>query len=224
MLVTGRSLAAIALWLVALFATAPMALAARHPVPVRLAGVADAAPGEIVTVAWPVLADENFDEMELVLSLDGGRTWPVRITGDLSARETCTSFRVPSLPADEAVVALRAGREGEWESEEILAESAPFLIRVPALAAGEDLRRIHGEWRTVEAANGQTPDGPLLPGLYGPPSVSPLGPTGMDADEQDEDVPPARQADVLVTQLSSGRPASTTPLLASGRPTQPMRE
>jgi hypothetical protein len=223
MLATGRSLAAIALWLVAL-ATAPTALAARRSASLRLVGVADAAPGQIMTVAWPALAGMDFDEMELVLSLDGGGTWPIRITADLSARETCTTFRVPSLPADEAVVALRAGRGGEHESEEILAESDPFLIRVPVLAAGENLRQIHGEWRTSEAANGQNADGPLLPGLFGPPSVSSLVTAGIDADDQDEEAPPAQQADILVPQLSSGRPASTTPLLASGRPTQPMRE
>jgi hypothetical protein len=222
-LFTGRSLAAIALSLVIL-TTAPTALAARRAAPLRLAGAADAAPGQIMTVAWPALADKDVDEMELVLSLDGGRTWPIRITGDLSPEATCTSFRVPSLPADEAVIALRAGREGERESEEILAESATFLIRVPALAVGENLRQIRGEWRTVEAANGQNADGPLLPGLIGPPSVSPLGTAGIDADDQDEEAPPAQQADVLVRQLSSGRPTSTTPLLASGRPPQPMRE
>lgn len=88
-------------------------------------------------------------EMELVLSLDGGVTYPLRLTGELDPRTRHVGWRVPALPTKKAVLALRAGDdEGD---EQIVLRSAVFTIQDDPSAPLEDIRFAHGEWRTREA-------------------------------------------------------------------------
>ena len=57
--------------------------AAAAPVPLLIAEAGPVLAGQVLTVTWAPPGEQEFDEMELVLSLDRGRTWPIRITGDL---------------------------------------------------------------------------------------------------------------------------------------------
>jgi hypothetical protein len=174
--------------------------------------------GQTMTVAWDALDGRRFDEMEVVLSLDGGRTWPVRISRDLSPSATGASFRVPFLRAEEAVVALRAGRKGVKESEEILAESVSFRIHEPAVGAGETLWRVRGEWRTAETMGGQTPDGPAVPGLSGPPSLSRKDGEGPDVEDDGDDTAvdgiPPQETELPLPHRSPARLLAPDPSMA----------
>ena len=111
---------------------------------------------ERLSVTWlldrPALAER--DEMELVLSLDGGATFPIRVTGELSTSLRTLEWRVPSLPTELAVLALRAGNDGDEDSETILAVSEPFAIAAEPLATPEPLYAVADEWRTGDALDG----------------------------------------------------------------------
>jgi hypothetical protein len=68
------------------------------------------------------------DEMELVLSLDGGRTFPIRLTSELPPCTTHFRWRVPNVSTERARLAVRQGREGRAEAEEIAILSPEFRI------------------------------------------------------------------------------------------------
>jgi hypothetical protein len=89
--------------------------------------------------------------MELVLSLDGGVTFPIRITKDLAPDTRSLVLTVPSLPARHARLALRAGDGGEPGEEEILFLSDEFSIGADAGQPLEPALFVRGEWRTREA-------------------------------------------------------------------------
>src|SRR5205823_3698741 len=111
-------------------------------------------PGEIARVSWTsgIPAVREFDETELVLSLDGGRSFPLRVTAEVSPAEDSVRWRVPKLPSEHAVIALRAGVGEMRESETIRAVSSEFTILAGADDPLEQLSRVDGEWRTREAA------------------------------------------------------------------------
>ena len=97
--------------------------------------------GSAVEVAWSALP-RDVDEVEILLSLDGGARRQLRLTEQLHAGSRSYSWRVPNLSAPRAVLVLRMGVGGrEIESP----PSAPFEIvgdrSVPAtrfaLLAGE---------------------------------------------------------------------------------------
>ncbi len=126
-------------------------------------------PGESIEVSWALDRHQAmaFDEMELVLSLDGGRTYPLRLTRDLSPESGRLSWRVPALPAGKARLALRGGSDGEPDLETIAAVSDVFEI---APRAGLDLEKLfqsRGEWRTRESA--APPSSPVADCLSGDP-------------------------------------------------------
>lgn len=68
--------------------------------------------GETATVTWRGLpVPESAEEWEAFLSLDGGHTFPIRLTPhlDLGVREF--RFRVPDLPTPDGRILLRFGDE-----------------------------------------------------------------------------------------------------------------
>ena len=68
--------------------------------------------GSFATIEWEGLAlPEHTVEWEAFLSLDGGRTWPLRVTPHLDISIRRFSFRVPDLPTREARIMLRFGDE-----------------------------------------------------------------------------------------------------------------
>lgn len=128
-------------------------------------------PGANLTATWTVGAGAiaGANELELVLSLDGGATFPVRLTGRIHPSDRLVSWRVPALPTEHARIALRAGRDEEGETESILLVSDAFSIAPAAGAAAEELFAVATELRTREALEGAPAQAP-------PTSFSPVGP------------------------------------------------
>lgn len=124
-----RPLPRTALCLPLLAALAAPAMAAP---PLRL--VSPAAGTELVAgsqavLAWEAVADLRAEEWEAFLSLDGGRTYPLRLTPHLDLSIRRFAFRVPDLPTSRARLLIRYGNEGEEEEE----AEAPWIF---AIAAG----------------------------------------------------------------------------------------
>ena len=128
-------------------------------------------PGATVPVAWdlPGWHGREFGEMELVLSLDGGLTFPVRVTRDLDPATRALSFRVPALPASHARLALRAGDGQEPDAEEILLVSDEFVIGADPASPLESTAFVRGEWRTREALESGAAAAPPDPRTFGAP-------------------------------------------------------
>jgi hypothetical protein len=87
--------------------------------------------GEIVELRWRGVPREA-EEMELLLSLDGGRSFAVRVTPDLDGDRGAFSWRVPPFPSVQARLAMRINLAGR---EVIAALSAPFRIAADRRAA-----------------------------------------------------------------------------------------
>jgi hypothetical protein len=113
--------------------------------------------GTSVTVAWSVAAAAvpPTGEMELLLSLDGGRSFPVRLTRDLDPRTSALLWRVPELPTGHARLALRSGEGEEPEAEEIRLVSDEFAIASGTERPLETALFARGEWRLREALDGK---------------------------------------------------------------------
>jgi hypothetical protein len=139
----------------ALGALVGAARASASPLPTFPAPAERLEAGATATVGWtlPEPASDR-DEMELLLSLDGGRTFPIRLTGRIPIGASSVSWRVPALVSEAARLALRAGRDETEESEEILAVSEPFAIAAPHGPPLDELFRVGREWRTREALEG----------------------------------------------------------------------
>src|SRR6266567_2142128 len=116
-------------------------------------------PGESIEIGWAL--DRNqagaFDEMELILSLDGGRTFPLRLTRDLSPESGRLTWRVPALPVGKARLALRGGSDEEPDLESIAVVSDTFEIAPRAGLDLEQLFQFRGEWRTRDSATSPSP-------------------------------------------------------------------
>ncbi len=125
------------------------------------------AAGDEVVVRWAG-APAAAEEMELLLSVDGGRHFAVRLTHELSGEATSYLWRVPELPAGAARLTLRANLDGR---EVEVGESASFAIgaiRAGADFAGPDgsIRFVRGEfWWLDQTVAGSETDGPALAGL-----------------------------------------------------------
>jgi hypothetical protein len=104
-------------------------------------------PGSEVEVAWTLPGtDLEADEMELLLSIDGGEVFSVRVSEELEPDRRRFLWRVPSLATTRARLALRAGEGGERERERILVVSGEFSILASPVAEPEPLHR--GTWES----------------------------------------------------------------------------
>jgi hypothetical protein len=111
------------------------------------------APGESVAIAWSDLP-AGVEELEVLLSLDGGRSYPVRLTPSMDPRRAVFEWVVPNLPAACARVRLRVGIGGrEIESE----ASPPFEIGRAVDAPIAPLEFRNGEWWIEEADTPELP-------------------------------------------------------------------
>lgn len=125
------------------------------------------APGSIVEVRWSSACnlerdepdreeregetgERDADEAEILLSLDGGLTFPIRVSTELSPCASELRWRVPALPTAQARLALRTGEEGREETEEIQLVSEPFAILADAAGASEALVSRGFEWWTPQ--------------------------------------------------------------------------
>jgi len=90
----------------------------------------------------------DVDEFELLLSIDGGRTFPLRLTGMLDPCSTSYAWRVPNLPTAAACLRMRAGEE----REEVLLRSGPlFELAGDTRATTGKFTFQSGEWWPTES-------------------------------------------------------------------------
>jgi hypothetical protein len=109
----------VTLLILAGLAVARPGLAADARLPVRVVAPApgtELTAGTLAVVEWEVPEsglDRRIVEWEAFLSLDGGRTWPLRLTPHLDIGIRRFSFRVPGFPSRDARLLLRFGDERE---------------------------------------------------------------------------------------------------------------
>ena len=110
-------------------------------------------PGAIVELRWSPVCREpehrDLDEAELVLSLDGGTTFPIRVSPELNACASRYLWKVPSLPTAHARLALRGGLEGRNPTETLAVVGSEFRILSEPDGRVEALRRHAAEWWTT---------------------------------------------------------------------------
>lgn len=114
-------------------------------------------PGSTVEIRWTASCeseaadgDREEDESELVLSLDGGMTFPIRVSTELSPCASRFAWHVPALASSQARLGWRTG-EGEREDEErIQIVSEPFAILPDPTSEAEALYPRGAEWWTPE--------------------------------------------------------------------------
>ena len=143
--------------------------------------------GSIAEARWrPLDADAGrnpaLDEAELVLSLDGGRTFPIRVSAELPPGATAYHWRVPSLASRSARLALRVGAAHERGRERLVRISGEFAI---AAGAAEPLAAVADESWTEQALFERTP-GDLLGGAMRAERER-LVATGSESDADDTD-------------------------------------
>lgn len=89
-------------------------------------------PGEQVLIKWEKTlpdVDLSWCEVEIYLSIDGGRTNAARITPQLDAGASTFTWTVPNLPTNAAVLDIHFGCEANYpESPSVQAQSL-FIIR-----------------------------------------------------------------------------------------------
>lgn len=67
--------------------------------------------GEMASVSWDGLAPAGTEEWEAFFSLDGGATFPIRLTPHLDLAVRSFRFRVPDFPTRDGRLLLRFGDE-----------------------------------------------------------------------------------------------------------------
>jgi hypothetical protein len=97
--------------------------------------------GELVEIRWSGIPPEA-DEVELLLSLDGGRHSSLRLTEELDAHSRSFLWRVPNLVSDGAALSLRMGIGGR----EVESAPGPLFSLRPEPYSSRGLLR----WRSEE--------------------------------------------------------------------------
>lgn len=99
--------------------------------------------GQSFELQWPG-APREVEELEIVLSLDDGRTWRVRVSPELEGSSRRYRWRVPDLPAERARLRIRAGddRGHEWEGT----PSEAFRIVGSGRANGAEAPLVERGW------------------------------------------------------------------------------
>lgn len=88
--------------------------------------------GQQIRIEWKdmLLSVQYFTgcEMEVWLSLDGGRTFPMCITPILNPRTTSFDWTVPNTPTNAAVLDIRFGCEGFYPESYSPQAASTFVI------------------------------------------------------------------------------------------------
>ena len=168
-------------------------------------------------------ASPGVEERELVLSLDGGRTFPLRLTAAIGPGNGSASWRVPALPTEHAVLALREG--GYGIEEEIVITSSEFAIVPEPGVPAEEPRYRDGEWKTREADDGRYAlPSPSL-GCAGSALLTALGSDLHAVEQPVRGVPPDPDGCVLpVRQPGVARRSGGAPLRLRVSFSLPLRE
>ena len=161
------------------------------------------AAGQTITLELPS-APRKVEEMEILLSLDDGRTFPVRVTREIAAGEREIRWKVPAFATASARLRIRFG-EGARETWGPMSE--PFTIVTDGSRPELHLFHENGWWEGLDPAPAGDAAGELGSGgvtLVAGHSFEPLA------------LPPTSPA-------SSGRaPARPIETLASSAPEAPI--
>ncbi|NOT33475.1 MAG: hypothetical protein HOP12_04810 [Candidatus Eisenbacteria bacterium] len=112
--------------------------------------------GSLVEIHWDD-PGASVEELELLLSLDDGRSFPLRVTPELEGRETHFRWRVPRLATRTARLQLRMHVD---EREHESAAGERFTIELAAGDAPErDLMHEGFWWRGLDSEGGPYPLG-----------------------------------------------------------------
>ena len=141
--------------------------AAAPVVPVHFSQPAEGASlheGEIVQIRWSgVPADA--EEIELLLSVDGGQHFSLRLTDELDSSSGSFLWRVPSLLTDSASLAIRVGAHGE----ETVSASGPLF----RLSHGPSTPAVLLRWKAGEIwLDSRDPDASKLGSTRSPSGLS----------------------------------------------------
>lgn len=160
--------------------------------------------GEVVELRWHGLPAE-VEEMELLLSLDGGRSFHVRLTPELEGHTNAFRWHVPDLPAEQARLLLRIGDE---EGERVGALSRVFRILHTEGAPPPDLAFHEGLTWTGQEPTGAPVPSSITPATPGFESASDPVASGLPAPQsRAERLIPARMPVVDAGSV----PAPTSP-------------
>ena len=88
-------------------------------------------PGQQFRVAWKSMlpnVDLSYCEAEIYLSLDGGNTFPFRLTPPLDPNIGFFYWTVPNTPTNAAVLDIRFGCEGYYPESYSPQTASPFVI------------------------------------------------------------------------------------------------
>ncbi len=109
--------------------------------------------GSTVDVRWTLPCEDRPEatETELVMSLDGGRTFSIRVTAEMAPCATRFRWKVPALPAAHARLALRSGAGEGSETERLDLVSEEFQIVAVVGEEPEELVRGATELWTRQA-------------------------------------------------------------------------
>jgi hypothetical protein len=209
--------------LVLLACSAPEAAASGFANP---AAGARLSPGHSALAAFELPRGSDFPrigEMELVLSLDGGATFPLRLTGELSPGTRRVWWRVPALPTSRAVLGLRVGNDDG--DERLVLVTGLFTILGESSTVLDDIRFAHGEWRTREAGfdgvfpfSGGSLSGESPEGLFAATTRGDFAETRpLQALEQSRSGPRTATAAALSFLLSGSSPVPRVPALLPRR-------
>lgn len=127
----------------------------------------------------------GFDEAELVLSLDGGASYPIRVSRRLDTGAGEVEWVVPALPSHSARLGLRAGRKG---AETLVAVSAGFAIHLGDGVPPERVVAAVNDLWTEEAAREASVPPSFPAGLGQVPSLL-EGATEPTVDDDDQLAP-----------------------------------
>jgi hypothetical protein len=109
--------------------------------------------GDVVELAWSQ-PPRDIDELEILLSVDGGRHYALRVSPELDPKNGRWSWRVPQLSAAHASLRVRVGDE----RDEALGEPTPEFSIVsgaaPSISAASEARPVHEAawWAASEGA------------------------------------------------------------------------
>jgi hypothetical protein len=159
--------------------------------------------GQTTGVEW--VSDDRsvtaFDESELLLSLDGGVTFPLRVTRQIAPETHRLAWRVPAFPTRNARLALRTGSGSTPGSESIRFVSAEFIIEPAPQAPLEGTFLVAGEWRTRDALER--------------PDVAPTDTGSFHGTEEDRIVPAAAQSAMAEPRPDPVSMPPASPLLSA---------
>ncbi len=148
--------------------------------------------GEIVEIRWSGVP-AGADEVELLLSVDGGQHFSLRLTEELDSDSRSFLWRVPSLVTDNATLAIRMGVNGR----EITSAPGPaFRLSRNPDAAGVPLRWEAGEiWVDSHDRDDES-------------SRSSVPQSGLSADDERMSAAPSESGTLDLPRFSSARPSA----------------